>query len=336
MRFLRILIVALVVLAAFAALTPGVSADEDVQSCSEATLSYEVVLNWAFEYLHVSVTTGTPVVRIFNYEIEVGPTTVVDFDIEYYSDSGELVLASGSFVLSDDCTPDFAASTAGWTCNTTAVTESFEEVVDEGSGLIVIMSYEEWYDWAIDIGFLKIGTHYEEWELWVFYYEYLITVGIDITTLTTTCTPPPWQPGPVTLHNAGNGSLREAFPVRAYFVNASEHPDLDAGLRSDPHGTVNGSSYLGELAYEGMVDVVGGGDVYVVLAPHSMAAGYNILVVVCGVEAPGQCEFAAYWAVTDADNNGEMEGSLVSYATSYFNEAAWYTHSPDQPANWGN
>lgn len=334
MKIFRVLIVALVLMSVLVAAVPSVRA-QDSASCTTQSLSYEVVLQWTLEYLHVEITTGTPVVRVFGFTVVEGETSLVNFEIEYISASGETVIASGSFALTDTCTPDFAAATSGWECSVASSTASYETVLAEGNVTIVILTYEEWYDWALDIGIIQIGTHYETWELTALYYEYLLTLGVDLTTFTTTCYLP-WQPGPVTLHNAGNGSLREEFPVRAYFVNAAEHPDLDALLRSDPHNAVNNSAYLGELMYEGTVDVIGGGDAYVVLAPHSLAAGYNVLVVVCGVEAPGQCEFAAYWSVSDADANGEVEGELITYASSYFNGAAWYTHSADQPANFGN
>lgn len=324
---LPVLLLVAVLVAAFAFLAPvpTVQADDDL-TCTTETISWEILNDWASKYARLQVTTAEQVVRVFGITVFTGPTTVVDFQFEYINAQGQTVLASGSFTLSDSCTPDFMASVDGAICDVSSVVEHYEETLAEGSIEIVVMSYDDWYVWALDIGFFQIGTHYEQYELVYFYYEYLISIGIDVETITRSCYFP-WVPGPVTLHLDGNGSLREPFVVQAYFVNPGEHPDLDSALRSDPHSAVRNSSYLGELMYEGVVDVPGNGDAYVVLAPYSEADGYNVLVVLYGVE-DGPV-FAGYWSVYDAPEgeapNGEMEASLISFADSFFT-GGHYTH----------
>jgi len=203
----------------FAMVSPA-SAGNVTESCTTKTLTYTVVKDWVFEYLKIDVLTVRAVAELRYNVIPLSDRHVLDFDITYIKVSGEVVLAHGTITLSDSCTPDWQKAHTNWTCETSSVTQSFDEIIRRGHFGGAVLDYDSWL-----VGFFHkgtgIGVQYEEWELKAFYFQYLISVGVDITTSTTRCTTyigPTGQEMLLWTFNGGNTAF-VGHPVKYFWMS---------------------------------------------------------------------------------------------------------------------
>lgn len=186
-QFFVLLVTAFAVLSAVFASPSSVARAEEVATCQEQSVDYDIVLAWAVE----AVKTTTTSVLTLKYNL-----IPVDFDlhveVEYISESGEVKVWSGTMELNDTCDEAFVSDHEGWVCPVTSVQHDIEIALAEGEGHgIIPLSFEQWKE---SVG-KNLTAYYTETVLLGYYYSYVISLVGVVTTDTLNCTPPPWRPG---------------------------------------------------------------------------------------------------------------------------------------------
>ncbi len=302
-------VIVLLLVAGLVLVTPfaSVFAGEEIvgeQNCSIASFEAQIVAEW--EAVHAEVTITKVTSYVFGHNIG----SVVIVEIEYETASGEILLATIEESY-DGCE---GLIDVGYTCESLP-SEIYEiqAILAEFYALDIDVSFNSWVIGAYPYFWAEV----EQVNITIDYLHIAVSLNGVLTIDNYACTLSQWFPDAVTFYVDGNGTLREAFPVQVYFVNATDHPALHEGLMNDPHGTVDSASYLGELVLETAYDTLYAPDGRLSFVLNTYAPTGYYLAVICGVETAGECEFGAYWNVTDVDGNGLLEGTLQTHASSY-------------------
>lgn len=313
-----VLVVALSLVALVSTALAGWEVDTDSESCSITNIEVRIVAEWQSVHLDITITSVS--VGVLGHESD--PVVVVTITGE--TESGEIQIFTIQKTI-DGC----ENLRDGYECQqVSSDVRNIERVLAEYRDLDIDVSFEEWVEGPYPWFYARV----QQLNITIDYIEVRIVAYGEITrdgylcTLTTST----WFPSAVTFMAEGNGALRTNFPTQVYYISPADHPALHEGLLTDPFGTVASSTYLGEWVSDGTYDYLRqpGGGLSFLLAPYSPDGNY--LVLVCGVENPGECVFGAYWSVSDPDGNGESEGEMLTHATDYLTGAWSYTNQPAQ------